>query len=103
MRSAYPHEWLAALTRAEHMDVDVYIPGHGFTESGPVSKEELHAYHRALEAVIAEATRLHNARVPVDEAVRQASFGAYGRLTLAQSQAPIAVRKVYEELDGRIR
>ena len=71
--------------------------------AGPVSREELVTYHKALQAVIDEATRLHNAGVPVDEAIKQASFGDYARWTLASSQAPIAVRKVYEELDGRLK
>jgi cyclase len=103
MRSAYPSEWLAAITKAEKMDVNIYIPGHGFTESGPVSKEELRAYHRALEAVIAEATRLHSAGVPVEQAITQANWGEYASWTLASSQGPIAIRKVYEELDGKLK
>jgi len=103
MRSAYPSEWLGALSKAERMDVNIYIAGHGFTETGPVSKEELIAYHKALEAVIAEATRLHKAGVPVDEAIKQANFGEYSAWTLSKSQGPIAVRKVYEELDGKLK
>jgi cyclase len=103
MRSAYPSEWLAALTKAERMDVDIYIPGHGFTESGPVSKEELRAYHKALDAVIAEATRLHKAGVTVDDAIKQANFGEYSSWTLARSQGPIAIRKVYDALDGKVK
>jgi cyclase len=103
MRSAYPSEWLGALTKAEAMDARIYIPGHGFTEDAAVSKEELRNYHKALEAVIAEATRLHNAGVPVDEAIKQANFGDYASWTLAKSQGPVAVRKVYEELDGKLK
>jgi cyclase len=103
MRSAYPSEWLAALTRAERMDVNIYIPGHGFTESGPVSKEELREYHKALETVIAEASRLHKAGVTADDAIKQANFGEYISWTLARSQGPIAIRKVYEELDGKVK
>jgi glyoxylase-like metal-dependent hydrolase (beta-lactamase superfamily II) len=103
MRSAYPSEWLQALARAEAMKADVYIAGHGFTESGPISNEELRAYHKAVEAVIAEATRLHNAGVPVDDAITQANWGEYGSWTLAASQGPIAIRKVYEELSGRLK
>jgi glyoxylase-like metal-dependent hydrolase (beta-lactamase superfamily II) len=102
MRSAYPSEWLKALDRAEAMNVDLYIAGHGFTESGPVSKEELRAYHKALAAVVAEATRLHKAGVPVDDAVKQAKWGDYRSWTLASSQGPIAVRRVYDELDGKL-
>ena len=103
MRSAYPTEWLKALDRAEAIKADTYIAGHGFTESGPVSREELREYHKAVEAVIAEATRLHRAGLAVDEAVKQANFGIYSGWTLAKSQGPIAIRKVYEELDGRLK
>jgi len=103
MRSAYPAEWLKALDRAESINADLYIAGHGFTETAAVSREELRAYHQALAAVIAEATRLHNAGVPVDDAVKQAHWGEYAGWTLASSQGPIAVRKVYEELDGKLR
>src|SRR5436309_4686905 len=77
MRSAYPSEWLKALDRAEAMKADIYIAGHGFTETAAVSREELRTYHKALEAVIAEATRLHKAGVPVDDAVKKANWGEY--------------------------
>ena len=103
MRSAYPSEWLKALDRVEAMKADIYIPGHGFTETGPVSREEIVAYHRALGAVIAEAKRLHDAGVPVDQAIKQANFGEYASWTLVSSQGPIAIRKVYDELDGRLK
>ena len=101
MRSAYPADWPGALAKAERMNANIYIPGHGFTEKGEVSKEELRAYHKALDAVIAEATRLHSSGVPVDEAIKQANWGEYASWTLAKSQGPIAIRKVYEQLDGK--
>src|SRR5262249_701765 len=103
MRSAYPSEWLKALDAAEEIDAELYIPGHGFTEKGPGSREELVAYHNALKAVIHEATRLYKGGVPVDEAMKQANWGEYTSWTLASSQGPIAVRKVYEELSGRLK
>jgi glyoxylase-like metal-dependent hydrolase (beta-lactamase superfamily II) len=103
MRSAYPTEWLGALTKAEAMHARINIPGHGFTEVGPVAHEELLAYHKAMQAVIAEATRLHKAGVPVEDAVKQANFGEYASWTLSSSQGPIAVRKVYEELNGQLK
>ena len=101
MLSAYPREWLKALDRAEAMNADIYLPGH--TESGPVLRQELAAYHKALRAVVAEAARLYNSGVPVDEAIRRADFGEYASWTLAKSQGPIAVRKVYEEVSGALK
>ncbi len=103
MRSAYPSEWLKALDRAEAMKPDIYIAGHGFTETGAVSQEELRAYHKAMEAVIAEATRLYKAGVPVNDAITLANWGEYASWTLASSQGPIAIRKVYEELSGQLK
>ena len=103
MRSAYPSDWVKTLARAEAMKPDIFIAGHGFTEQGPVSREEFHAYQKALDAVIAEATRLHHAGVPVDQAIAQANWGEYASWTLASSQGPIAIRKVYEELNGQLK
>ncbi len=103
MRSAYPSEWLKTLERAEKMDVKLYIPGHGFTEDAAVAREELFNFDKAMHAVIAEATRLYKAGVPVDQAAKQADWGEYASWTLASSQGPIAIRKVYEELSGQLK
>ena len=103
MRSAYPSEWLKALDRAEAMQANIYIAGHGFTETGPVSQEALRAYHTAWAAGSAEATRLYKAGVPLEQAITTANWGEYATWTLASSQGPIAVRKVYEELSGHLK
>src|SRR5262249_50882135 len=71
MRSACPSEWLKTLDRAEAMKADIFVAGHGFTETGPVSREEIAAYHSALAAVIKEATRLHDAGVSAESALAQ--------------------------------
>ena len=103
MRSAYPSEWVATIERAQKMDVNVYVPGHGFVESPAILKEELETYRRALQQVIAEAKRLHAAKVPVDDAVKQATFGDLESWTIRSSQAATAIRRVYLELDGKLR
>lgn len=102
MRSAYPTEWLGVIDRALKLDARTYVPGHGFIEQPAVSREELQNYRKALQAVIAEARRLHDAGVPVEEAITQANFGEYQDWKLHESQRPIAVRRVYDELDGKL-
>jgi cyclase len=102
MRSAYPSEWVEVLEKAERMDVQTYVPGHGFVEAPKASREELVEYREAMQSVIAEVKRLHDAKVPVDEAIKQANFGEYQSWKLHESQRPIAVRKIYEELDGKL-
>jgi cyclase len=103
MRSAYPTEWVSVIDKALKMDVDLYIPGHGFIEEAKVAREELVEYQKAMRYVIAEVNRLHKLGLSAEEAVKQANWGPYKDWYLAEGQAPIAVRKVYEEIEGKLK
>ncbi|MEZ5293581.1 MAG: MBL fold metallo-hydrolase [Vicinamibacterales bacterium] len=103
MRSAYPSEWVKAIDRALAMDVDRYIPGHGFIEEPKVAREELVEYQKALQYVIGEVRRLHRLDLSPEDAVKQANWGPYADWMLADQQSVIAIRKVYEELEGTLK
>jgi glyoxylase-like metal-dependent hydrolase (beta-lactamase superfamily II) len=100
MRSAYPSEWVAMVERAQAMDVDVYVPGHGIVQTPDILAAELEAYRVAMVTVIDEATRLHGAGASADEAVAQADFGGLAEWSLSASQIPRAIERVYLELEG---
>jgi cyclase len=103
MRSAYPSEWLAVINWALQMDVDRYVPGHGFIEESKASREELIEYQKAMRAVIAEVNRLHKLGLSADDAAKQADWGPYKEWFLVEQQGPIAVRKIYEEIEGKLK
>ena len=103
MRSAYPSEWLAVLDKALAMDVDLYVPGHGFIEERKAAREELVEYQKAMRYVIDEVKRLHKLGLSAEDAAKQANWGPYKDWYLAEQQAPIAVRKIYEELEGKLK
>ncbi|HKS06635.1 MAG TPA: MBL fold metallo-hydrolase [Gemmatimonadaceae bacterium] len=103
MRSAYPTEWVATLDKALAMDVTRYVPGHGFIEEPVVSREELRTFRTSLVAVIAEAKRLHGLGQSADDAARNANWGEYKDWFLAEQQGPIAIRRVFEEIEGKLR
>ena len=102
MRSAYPDEWVTMIDRALAMDITRYVPGHGFIEEPGVSREELVAFREALVAVTAEAKRLHGLKLSPADALKAANWGPYKDWFLAEGQAPIAIRRVFDQLDGRI-
>jgi cyclase len=102
MRSAYPSEWLKTLDRAIAMNVRYYIPGHGFIEEPKVAREELLEYRKALQYVVEEVRRLHKLGLSADEARKQANWGPYKEWMLSDSQDIIAIRKVYEEIEGKL-
>lgn len=104
MRSAYPTEWVATVDRALALrGVTRYIPGHGFIESPGASREELMAFRAALVAVITEVKRLHALGLSEADALKAAQWGQYGDWFLANQQAPVAIRKVYEEIAGTLK
>lgn len=103
MRSAYPTEWVHTIDKALALPIDRYVPGHGFIEAPKASREELIVFKGALVAVIKEVTRLHTLGLSVDDAIKQANWGEYKEWFLADQQAAVAVRKVYEELDGKLK
>src|SRR5260221_2470544 len=102
MRSACASGWVRTIGRGLAMDVRRYVPGHGFIEEPRASREELIAFNEALVAVIAEAKRLHALGLSVDDAVKQANWGKYKDLFLSDQQAPIAIRRVYDEIEGKL-
>jgi glyoxylase-like metal-dependent hydrolase (beta-lactamase superfamily II) len=103
MRSGYPSEWLKTLDRALAMDVDIYVPGHGFVEQATASREELVEYQKALKYVIGEVQRLHKLGLSADDARKQANWGPYKEWYLSDSQDMIAIRKIYEEIEGKLK
>jgi glyoxylase-like metal-dependent hydrolase (beta-lactamase superfamily II) len=102
MRSAFPSEWVRVTDRALAMDVDRFVPGHGFIEEPKVSREELIAFREALLYVNSEVKRLHDLGLSASDAGSQANWGRYADWFLREQQAPIAIRKVYEEIEGKL-
>ena len=120
MRSAYPSEWVEAVKKAQALNAALYVPGHGFVDDAATLRDELDVYRRAMERVIAEAKRLHAAGVPcapaaaaggaaagqpapLCEAAQKANLGDLTDWTLYRSQVEIAIRKIYDELDGKLK
>ena len=52
---------------------------------------------------ITKLTRLHDAKVPVDEAATNADLGSFASWTRRTENAAGALKRVYMELDGELR
>ena len=85
MRSAYPSEWVKTIDRALAMDVERYIPGHGFIEEPKASREELVEYQKALKHVIGEVQRLHKLGLSADDAREAGELGPVQGLDAGRS------------------
>lgn len=104
MRSAYPTEWARTIDAALALPrVKRFIPGHGFIEKDKRSREELLTFRDAITSVIAESKRLKSLGLSLDDATKRANWGDVGTWFLAEQQAPIAIRRVWAEVDAVAR
>lgn len=103
MRAAVPSEWIQTVRNVLKIDASTVIPGHGFVEDGPAMKASLVEFNKSLEFIVAEATRLHNAGATVEAATKQANWGPYAAWTATDRNASVAIQRVYDELDGKLK
>jgi glyoxylase-like metal-dependent hydrolase (beta-lactamase superfamily II) len=103
MANGYPSEWVAALKKAEQMDVSYFVPAHGFVDSAAVMREEERNYRLALERILAEGTRLHDAGTSLENAPAAARLEPYDGWTRAGNNAFAGLKRVYMELDGALK
>ncbi|HET6955919.1 MAG TPA: MBL fold metallo-hydrolase [Vicinamibacterales bacterium] len=103
MANGYPTEWVAALKKAEGMDVGYFVPAHGFVDSAAIMRDEERNYRLALERIIAEGTRLHDAGTSLENASAAARFEPFDSWTRAANNAFSGLKRVYMELDGQLK
>jgi glyoxylase-like metal-dependent hydrolase (beta-lactamase superfamily II) len=103
MANGYPSEWLETLKRAEQLNAAWYVPAHGFVDTPAILREEARNYRLAIERVMSEGKRLHDANVPIEKAAESADFGPYAGWTRISNNAAGALQRVYAELDGQLK
>ena len=103
MRAAVPSEWIQTVKNIMRVDAGTIIPGHGYIEDGPAMKASLAEFEKSLEYIVAEATRLRKAGLSVEAATKQANWGPYGAWTAADRNAAVAIQRVYDEIDGKLK
>jgi cyclase len=103
MANGFPSEWADVLRRAEALDVEVLVPAHGLmSRAAETSRSAVTVYRQAIEQVLAEGRRLHDASVAVAEASSLARLGTLTALHRYADNVAGALGRVYAELDGRL-
>lgn len=103
----FPSEWLATIAKNQAIGANWVFGGHGFVDDPATMKNELAAFATELAFVIAEGRRLHDAGVACRsvkdcDAVQVANWGPYDSWSERATQAPGALWRVYQEIDGQL-
>jgi cyclase len=103
MANGFPSEWVETLKKAEALDPSWYVPAHGFVDDAAVLKEEERAFRSAVERIMAEGRRLHDAGTDLENAPASARLEPYDAWTRAANNAYAAIKRVYMELNGELK
>ena len=99
---SYPQEWVETLQEARAIDVEVFVPGHGFVDPPSVLAEEVAAFQGALTAMIGAVEGVHDEGAAVDEALGRAQFGDAATWVRAENLREPAIRRIYSDLNGEL-
>ena len=103
MANAYPAEWIQTVKKLRQIDATFVVPGHGFLDPVPNMTREMAEFEQALEYVVGEVTRVHKTGVGVEEGLTRVDWGPYAAWSVFGRNAPVAFRRIYDELDGKLR
>ena len=103
MANAYPTEWIQTLKKVRQIDATFVVPGHGFLDPAPTMRAEIAEFEKALEYVVGEVRRIHGSGVSAEEGLKQVDWGPYRTWSVAERNGPPAFRRVYDDLDGKLK
>ena len=103
MANAFPTEWIQTLKKVQQIDATFVVPGHGFLDPAPTMKVEIGEFENALEFVVGEVRRIHSSGISVEEGLKQVDWGNYRTWSMAERNGPPAFRRIYDELDGKLK
>ena len=103
MANAYPAEWIQTVKKLRQIEATFVVPGHGFLDPVPNMTREMAEFEQALEYVVGEVTRIHKTGVGVEEGLTRVDWGPYAAWSVFERNAPVAFRRIYDELDGKLR
>jgi glyoxylase-like metal-dependent hydrolase (beta-lactamase superfamily II) len=100
--NGFPAEWIASIKKAQAMDVQHFIPGHGFIDDAAKLKADFAESLKVLETVVAEAKRLHkpgSTPEQIAEAFKQANFGPYASWGAFAAQGQATFTRAWNEIE----
>jgi glyoxylase-like metal-dependent hydrolase (beta-lactamase superfamily II) len=99
----YGLDWLRALDAVEALGADIFVPGHGPMPADPRETRQGLARFRQMLVDVRDAVQQEVARgVTEDQAVATIRWPQYEKLLGYDAQRETAVRRLYQQLTGKL-
>jgi len=100
----YGLDWLRALDAVEALGADIFVPGHGPIPADPRETRQGLARFRQMLVDVRDAVQKEVARgATEDQAVATIRWPQYERLPGYEAQRETAVRRLYQQLTGKLQ
>jgi glyoxylase-like metal-dependent hydrolase (beta-lactamase superfamily II) len=103
LRTGFPTEWIETIKKAQSMDVEYYIPGHGYIDDAKTLKADLMESRKALETIVSEAKRLYKPGASPAEAFTHGNFAPYSSWEFTEAQARPAFERAWAEIEANLQ
>jgi hypothetical protein len=60
-------------------------------------------FEKALEYLVGEVRRIHGTGVSVEDGLKQVDWGPYRGWSMAERNGPPAFRRIYDDLNGKLK
>jgi glyoxylase-like metal-dependent hydrolase (beta-lactamase superfamily II) len=103
INDGYGIDWLRALDAVEALAADIFVPGHGPIPADPKETRQGLRRFRQMLADVRDAVQKEIARgATEDQAVAAIRWPQYERLLGYDAQRETAVRRLYQQLTGKL-
>lgn len=99
LSDSYPSDWFRTLEAAEALEVDIFVPGHGFLPDNPRDTRQGLRRHRQILLDVRQAVQEQIEQgATEDQTVANTNLPQYHRFQGYSRAMEIAVRRTYQEL-----
>jgi cyclase len=99
----YGLDWLRALEAVEALDADIFVPGHGPIPADPKETRQGLRRFRQMLVDVRDAVQKEVARgATEDQAVATVRWPQYEKMQSYDAQRETAVRRLYQQLTGKL-
>jgi glyoxylase-like metal-dependent hydrolase (beta-lactamase superfamily II) len=104
INDGYGLDWLNALDAVEQLGADIFVPGHGPIPMNPrATKQGLERFRQMLVDVRDDVQKEIARGATEDQAVASVRWPQYEKLQGYDAQRETAVRRLYQQLTGKLR
>ena len=103
LRTGFSREWIETIDRIKAVGAKLVVPGHGDLADAETLRGRLDEFRQSLVDLRAEVDKAYRAGHPVEEAIREVSLPRYRGWQLYGELMERDVRRLYDELSGKVR